>query len=412
MTQLLPFNQSYRWIDSRGLPPPIFEPEDVETCRRWIIEKNREAAAVLIAGGTSHWFLGNNPARVTDILSLRKWKKVIEYNPGDLTITVEAGCPFLELTEVLRNHGQFLPFFPVNSQSSTVGGIVASGLSGPYGPALGGPRDFLIGIEVLHPEGILSHAGGKVVKNVAGYDLCKLYTGSMGSLGVITRLTFKLRPRPQETRTMTLGFDGFPDLFEAAVQIRDRVDPAALEIIQPGDSFLAERGGPARFLLAVQLLDSTSLTAWKVSTITESFPQAQLLTDREEQELWSAWHGDFCQALQPANQRAVLRVNSPLGRLTEVYRTLAQEIPFEALSGHMRNGTLFLFTAGTEFLPPWQKFAREWISKDVYSMLFKADAEVKTGIDVWGPTTQPLNLMKKIKQRLDPSGILNPGRFL
>lgn len=409
---MLPINQSYQWIQPGAVPPPIFEPGDVESCRQWIIKKNEQRAGVLLAGGTSHWFLGNNPTRVTDILSVRKWKKVLEYNPGDMTVTVEAGCPFVELSERLRESGQFLPFFPVNSQSATIGGIVASALAGPYGAALGGPRDFLIGIEVLHPEGILSHAGGKVVKNVAGYDLCKLYTGSMGSLGIITKLTFKVRPRPQATRTLLLHFDSFPDLLEAAFTIRDRVDPALLEVIQPGNYFLNQYAGQSRFILAIQCMDAAPLVEWKVGGVSREFPHAQTLSENEEQGLWRTWHADFCRALQPGNQQIVLHISSPLGLLVDVHRFVAGNLPFDAMTGHVRNGTLFLFARNVQLLPAWQSFREQWIMRNVYTVLFKADAEAKGKIDVWGPMTQPLELMKRIKQRFDPNGILNPGRFL
>ena len=409
---MLPINQTYRWIHPESIPPPVFEPDDVESCRQWIARKHEARAAVLIGGGSSHWFLGNNPPRVTDILSLRKWNQVIEHSPDDLTVTVESGCPCLKLSEVLKESGQFLPFFPVNSQHATIGGIVATGLAGPYGPSMGGPRDFLIGIEVLHAEGILSHAGGKVVKNVAGYDLCKLYTGSMGSLGIITKLTFKVRPRPQHSATLILRFDSFPELLKAAVNIRDKIDPAVLEVIQAGPTFLRHTLGSPHLLLGVQTMGSAPLVEWKTSTIGEEYPQAQLLSEKEEQELWATWDTDFRSALQAQNGRVVLRISSPLACLTEVYQSLSERIPFEAMTGHLGNGTLSLFTSGSKFLKDWQEFGANWISRSVYSILFKADAAVKNHINVWGPTTQPLHLMRRIKEKLDPNGILNPGRFI
>lgn len=409
---MLSINQAYQWIQPGSILPPVFEPEDVESCRHWIARKHEEKAAVLIGGGCSHWFLGNSPTRVTDILSLRKWTRVIEYSPADLTVTVEAGCPCMELSEVLNKSAQFLPFFPIHSQNATIGGIVATGLTGPYGPSLGSPRDFLIGIEVLHAEGILSHAGGKVVKNVAGYDLCKLYTGSMGSLGIITRVTFKVRPLPQHSATLTLGFDNFSELVETALKIRDKIDPAALEVMQPGSTFLKQYLGSSPFLLAVQALGSPPLVDWKVSTIRQEYSTAQLLSAKEEKNLWTTWDAEIRRALQAQNGRAVLRISSPLGRLAEVHQSLSSKIPFDAMTGQIQSGTLSLFATGSDFLKGWQEFSRNWISKQVYSILFKVDADMKTHVNIWGPTTQPLNLMKRIKEKLDPHGILNPGRFI
>ena len=377
--EVVSIQQAYQWIEPGDPLPPIFEPQDVESCRCWIAQKNRDKAGVLIAGGASHWFLGNNPTRLTDILSLRKWRRVVEYSPGDLTVTVEAGCPLMELGEVLRESGQFLPFFPVNSRSATIGGIVATGLTGPYRPALGGPRDFLIGIEVLHAEGILSHAGGKVVKNVAGYDLCKLYTGSMGSLGIITKMTLKVRPRPQDSRTLLLAFDSFSELVESALRMRDEVEPDVLEAVQPGATFLDNYGGPSRFLLAVQVLGPQALTQWKVATLGQAYAQALILGEKEEQEFWNRWDADFCLALEAQNGRAVLKISSPPGLLSQVHQSLSEKIPLDALTGHVRDGTLFLFVSGSEFLQAWQEFGSEWISQRVYSILFKADTDIKRG---------------------------------
>ncbi len=419
---MLPIDHAYRWISADQPPLPVFEPENVESCRLWISEKNREKKAVLIAGGASHWFLGNNPGRITDILSVRKWNQVVDYSPDDLTVSVEAGCPLGELNEILKRSGQFLPVHPLNSAHTTMGGIVATGLAGLYSSVWGKPRDFLIGIEVLHPEGILSHAGGKVVKNVAGYDLCKLYTGSMGTLGIITKTIFKVSPRPLDSVTLVLPCDSLSELLTAALHLRDRVNPTALEWIQPSPHFMGEvlnslnisthRAEKQPFLLAVQALDNAPLVKWKRDTICLEYPQIQVLTNSQEEKFWSAWQRDFQSALQPENQQAILRISSPFGLLSELYQSLCEKLRFEALTAHVGGGLIYLFVRGSDFLKGWEKFSADWVSKQVYIMVFKADRELKNTIsDVWGPTTQSLEITKKIKRQLDPNGILNPNRF-
>ncbi|MBI4445725.1 MAG: FAD-binding oxidoreductase [Acidobacteria bacterium] len=408
---MLSINEAYQWIQPGRIPPPVFEPEDVESCRSWMVEKNRQKAAVLILGGGSHWFLGNEPARVTDILSTRRWDRILEYNPEDLTIQVESGCPLEKLSGTLQARGQYLPFFPVNAQHATIGGVVATGLSGPYEGALGGPRDYLIGIEALLPEGILSHAGGRVVKNVAGYDLCKLYAGSMGSLGVLTKLTFKLRPRPEQSKTALLFFENSADLIRIAIEVRNAVEPAALEATKPAPNFLASQSG-RRLVLALQFLDSAPVVTWKVRRLQEEFPAAVLLDEAEEQRFWNEWHNDFRQALQPENGCSIVRMISPIGPLEKVWSS-AEQIPGTgAITGHLRNGVIFSFIEGNDFFPLWKPWVERWISEGVYSILFKADARLKEGVNVWGPVTQPLQLMIKIKQAFDPNNTLNPGRFV
>lgn len=412
---MIPIPSVYEWNDAEAKLPPVFEPEDVETCRTWIKEKHQKQAAVLLVGGGSHSFLGNPPRRTTDILSLRKWDRVLEYSPGDLTVSVEAGCPLSRLNEVLGRAGQFLPFFPVNHREASIGGLVSSGLSGRYEGSLGGIRNYLIGIEVLHPEGILSRAGGKVVKNVAGYDLCKLYTGAMGSLGVITQLTFKVRPRPARSQTTVIAFSDFAKVVEAVVDIRNRIDPAALDLISAGElepQIRETLPSDQPLLLAVQVWDSDALTTWKLDELRRQYASAHLLDKAEEQQLWDSSEKAFVHALRPKSGVTVLRIGTPLSRLDEVHGQLSQRIPHHAISGHLRDGTLFLFTTEPEALLELEKLRREWLDQQVYGIVFKNGFPRGTGsVDVWGPTSQPLDIMRRIKKEFDPNAILNPGRF-
>ena len=418
---MIPIPEAYEWIDPDAELPPVFEPEDVEICRRWIVEKNREQAAVLIVGGGSHCFLGNRPRTVTDILSLRSWNRVLEHSPGDLTVTVEAGCPLTQLNEVLGSAGQCLPFFPVNHQESTIGGLVATGLAGRYAASLGAIRDYLIGIEVLHPEGVVSHAGGKVVKNVAGYDLCKLYTGSMGSLGVIAQMTFKVRPRPAESQTALLAFSDFGELLEAGVNLRNQIDPAALDLVLGDDHFtrpflesaLAEESSSQPPLwIAAQVWDSAPLTTWKTETLRGHYPGACLLDPESERQFWIAQESAFRNALNPQSGMTVLKISSPLSLLERVHSELTQRVSSEAVSGHLRNGTLFVFTKEPGALVAFERLRQEWKSQQIYGTVFKNGLPNEgDAIDVWGPTSQPLDIMSQIKRKFDPNAILNPGRF-
>ena len=418
---MIPIPEAYEWIDPGAELPPVFEPEDVESCRRWIEGKHREPAGVLVVGGGSHCFLGNRPRRVTDILSLRKWNRVLEHSPGDLTVTVEAGCPLTQLNEVLGSAGQFLPFFPVNHRESTIGGLVATGLAGPYAGSLGGIRDYLIGIEVLHPEGVVSHAGGKVVKNVAGYDLCKLYTGSLGSLGVITQMTFKVRPRPAQSQTALLAFSDFGELLEAGINIRNKIDPAALDVVLGDDDLMRpflesvpaeESSSVPAYWIATQAWDSAPLTTWKIETLRSHYPDACLLDPETERQFWIEKEESLLKALHPRSGVTVLRISSPLSLLDRVHSELTQRVPFKAASGYLRNGTLFVLTKEPEALEEFDKLRQEWKDQQVYGTVFKNGfLSEEDSIDVWGPTSQPLEIMAQIKQKFDPNAILNPGRF-
>ena len=158
-------------------------------------------------------------SRVTDvdlILSTRRMAKMIRHEPADLVATAEAGITLNDFQRQLAERGQWLPVDPPDDGTATLGGIVAAGLGGPLTSGYGALRSFVIGLRAVLADGRSIKAGGKVVKNVAGYDLCKLFTGSCGSLGVITEVTFKLRPLPAENRTIAVS--GSPEsLIQTAV---------------------------------------------------------------------------------------------------------------------------------------------------------------------------------------------------
>jgi glycolate oxidase FAD binding subunit len=407
---MLDLRQSYRWLSPDQGLPPVFEPATGEECRSWIAERNRERAAVLIAGGASHWFLGDAPQACTHVLSLRKLDRVLEHSPEDLTVSAQAGCPLEKLNEALARCHQFLPFDPVHYRHATLGGIVATNLAGPMRASFGGPRELVIGMEVVHPEGFVTRPGGKVVKNAAGYDLCRLYTGSMGALGIITEVTFKVLPKPTQSCTLLLPGLSLKALLEEGYQIRGLVEPAALELVQRGPAFPLDTPERDNWWLAVRLFDSNPLLEWKRSTILSHFPRAMELAGEAEQAFWASWHDAFSFALAPENRVTVLKISSSASGFPDIFSSLAAQMPPGGFSAHLGSGTLYYVTR--DFDPSaWKSMRHTLGSSAVYGIIFKADAEVKRRVDVWGVTTQPLHLMKQIKSRLDPRGILNPGRF-
>src|ERR687883_1494657 len=148
------------------------------------------------------------PRRLDQIIETTGLNRVVEYEPADLTVTVEAGMRFAELQQRLAEEGQFLALDPPAAEGATIGGVIATNASGPLRFAYGTARDLVIGTRVANPDGTLTRAGGRVVKNVAGYDLTKLYIGSLGTLGVIVELSFKLAPIPPVLSTVVGSFGG------------------------------------------------------------------------------------------------------------------------------------------------------------------------------------------------------------
>src|SRR5438552_2261238 len=181
---------------------------------------NQAGLAVIPFGGGTKLGWGNPPRTADVVLSVRRMNQVTEHAWADLTVTVEAGCTIAELQRTLAQHGQRLAIDPLWPERATIGGILATNDSGPLRARFGALRDLIIGVTLVLPDGTVAKSGGKVVKNVAGYDLPKLATGSLGTLAVITQAVFRLHPLPHETRTLTFAAPDVEPLCELALAIQ------------------------------------------------------------------------------------------------------------------------------------------------------------------------------------------------
>jgi glycolate oxidase FAD binding subunit len=181
-------------------------------------------------GGGTKLTWGNPPARVDLIVSTARLDQIIEHAWADLTVTVEAGCTMQNLEERLAQHGQRLALDAMWPERATVGGVLSTNDSGALRLRFGGMRDLIIGVTLALPDGTLARSGGKVVKNVAGYDLPKLATGALGTLGVIARATFRLHPLPQNARTFSIAATDIAEMLHCMMAIQDsQLAPSALQ---------------------------------------------------------------------------------------------------------------------------------------------------------------------------------------
>src|SRR5213076_253612 len=184
------------------------------------------------AGTKSDW--GRDGARADAILDMRSLNRVLAHEAGDMTATLEAGAALADVNRALAEHRQWLPLDPPFAERATIGGVLATNDSGPLRHRYGTPRDLVIGIQLATTDGVLSKAGGQVVKNVAGYDLSKLLAGSFGSLAAIVSATFKLSPLPEASRTLVAAARDAEELghFVGAV-MASQLEPIAFEIHVP-----------------------------------------------------------------------------------------------------------------------------------------------------------------------------------
>jgi glycolate oxidase FAD binding subunit len=209
-------------------------------------------------------------------LSMAGLRGIIEYEPSEFTFTALAGTPVAEIAEALRQRGQYLSFDPMCVEAgSTLGGTVASGLSGPGRFRFGGLRDFILGVRFVDGTGRVLRMGGKVVKNAAGFDLPKFFVGSVGRFGIMAEITFKVFPQRLATRTLQLEVDGAEAAAVIAVQAASsRWEPDALDYLPDGKTVCVRLAGPTE---AVEAISREILSRWK----------GQLLAEAEAEKVWS-----------------------------------------------------------------------------------------------------------------------------
>lgn len=379
-------------------------PEAVAAALAWA---DRDGAAVLVRGRGSKAAWGRVPARVDVLLDLSGLQRVLAYEPGDLTIRVEAGLALAALNRLTAAQGQQLPVDPPFAPEASVGGLLASNDSGPSRHRFGAPRDLVIGIQLALADGTLANAGGQVVKNVAGYDLSRLVAGSFGSLAVITNATFKLAPIPPDSATLLAAAEDAAGLAEAVASLAaTQLEPMALEV---SAQYAGDRGGDAhalvvRFAGARDAIHAQTDEARRLLAAT--IPAPAVLSGADEASAWRAhetgvWGRDGAVAglsWRPAELKPVLE------RLRQLGGTGLLE-----LSGRAAVGAGLLRLDGPA---DWQAGVLRGLRADPLFgnvVLRRASAALKAEIDVWPPVRAP-QLLQAIKTALDPNGTLGAGR--
>jgi len=352
----------------------IVEPHSEEEAAEILRCANEDGAAVIPRGGGTKSDWGNPPRRTDVMLSTANLNRVIEHAWADLTVTVEAGCTIAELQRRLAQHGQRLALDPLWPEKATVGGVLSTNDSGVLRLRYGGLRDLIIGITLALADGTLARSGGKVVKNVAGYDLSKLVTGAFGTLGVITSATFRLHPLPKHTCTVTAAIPDLRAMQELMGKILDaQLVPAAVQV----------RAGAAAPQIDVLFEGTEEGIHAQVDRLREMTPLIE-----NGPEVW--------QRLDAGAKISVLPA-----RIAETLEGLEGYAVVEATGiGWVQSHRLAQM--------------REKIEGKGGSLVLMRPYE---SMDAWGATAESaggdaLPLMRAIKQRFDPRGILNPGVFV
>src|SRR5438034_11017320 len=380
------------------LPSTVMRPEDAEDAARGLRLCDLAPAAVVVWGGGTQMRLGAPPRRYDVAFSTERMTRLLEYEPADLTCRVEAGMRLRDLQATLREQGQRLPLDPPHPEQATVGGVVAANTNGLSRGRYGTVRDWVIGIAVAYPSGKVARAGGKVVKNVAGYDLMKLHIGALGTLGVVAEVNFKVQARPEMEAMLLAHFEAPAPALEVGLKLAHQYLAPATAIVQDG------AGG--RWDLALKLEGyAREVQAAKDQAIRFVREAGGIVQDAEiPSAFWDAAR-DWS---TPADDEVMLRAIVPLAASP----LLMAAIPPDArVLAQPASGVVDVRVPAPSAANTLSRL-RTAAGAEGQVVVVAAPAALKQGLDVWGPPPPGFPIMRALKQALDPNGILNPGRFV
>ncbi len=391
-------------------PRFVAEPGSVEETSALLKLADGAGLAVAPRGGGTMLHLGNPPRELDLVVSTARMDEVIEHVPGDQVVRVQAGMRLGELQERLAGSNQMIGVDPPEERAgATIGGVVAANSSGPRRYRYGTVRDLIIGITVVLADGTVAKAGGKVVKNVAGYDLAKLFTGSLGTLGVIASANFRLHPLPEAAQTVTVELADTAAAGQAAQAVlHSQLVPSAVELDWGEDARLLT-------LLIEGVPPAVEAQAEMASFLLKGFGEVRVLSDEEAENLGP---------LEPAGGSAgadevTVKISAPLAELTGVldstWGACSRRGVTPRATGQAGIGVTYVSLSGGDEEAKVQvveELREIWVRRGGSVVVREAPAAFKRRVEVWGPVGTRLELTRRVKEKFDPRGILNPGRFV
>jgi glycolate oxidase FAD binding subunit len=437
----------------RVIPAIALQPGSAEEIAEIVKFAGAEGLAIVPCGARTKLSIGMPPVRYDVALDLTRLDKIAAYDPGDLTLSVEPGILLRNLHRSLGEHGQSLPLGAPFLTRATVGGTIASGVDGPMRQFYGTARDFVLGMEFVTGDGVSGKSGGRVVKNVTGYDMHKPMIGSLGTLAVLTKINFRTFPAPQSLRGFVAHFTTAQD----ATACRDAVAasvlrPLTFEIFSPSAAALFSRSSAAISDSNPNALPGGlfSPTAWTLAT---SFAAETAVLNRCENDLRkiteAAGATHFAQVGKDAGHQEPLHLGAVFQRVREFVPIALESSPactivkMSVVPQHLEHAIAAAKHSAEDHSLPWVLMARGVgviyvallpAARDDHSMNCVASAanriqsdcarlgghstipwcpdEWKSALKIWGAEREDLPLMRKLKSVFDPRGILAPGRFV
>jgi len=419
------------------VPASVVSPGSAEEVAAILRLANERRWMVAPAGGFTQQSVGATPERVDVVLRTDRLAKVIHYDPADLTLGVGAGMTLAELDALLAARGQMLPIDPAQPHRATVGGVLATGTSGPLRHGYGSVRDYCIGIQFVTGDGLVAKGGGRVVKNVAGYDLMKLMIASHGTLGVIVSANFKVVPRPRQTRTFAAEFPSIAD----ALRFRDFVlrsplTPMCLELLSPlAHEFLGDpiqprhpedhhtEAAPAphqHWTVLLRAAGSDAVLARYRRELGSAVTRE--VEGSEEALLWQRVCDFAVLVIERHHNAMIVNIGGAIQDVEPSFaafeRAALDDSFLPAIVGRCGVGALVAAFVPLAVDPPSAvKYAaamsslRGGLPHGVSAIVQRCPLEAKRHFDVWGGDAV-IGAMHRVRSAMDPRGVLNEGRFV
>ena len=378
----------------------MVSPGGVDEVRACVVRAERDRLVIVPSGLGAHLDVGGAPARVDVLLRLDRLARVVDHQAADMTVTVEAGCPLAALDTTLAARGQWLPLDPPRAARTTVGGLLATNRSGPLRATQGTARDLLLGSRVVGGGGALVSGGGRVVKNVAGYDLPKLHVGALGTLGVIVEATFKVRPRPLREEALVVCCRDAADAAGLASTLLDVDAPPLWLEIEGGPA------GDAAVAIGLAGIEEEVVAAREVAIRLASGREVQRADDA------AALRARLVD-LDGAPSAAIVRVGVLPRDVGAVLADILAAGAALRFGAHAANGVVRAAIRDAEDVAPLVRALRPSVAARGGSVVVERMVPaVKRTVDVWGDVGPGLALMRGVKTALDPAGVLALGRFV
>ncbi len=408
-------------IDDVG-PLPVVQPASMAELTDLVQQARAQGEALFPLGGQTQLRLGLPPARPGRGVDLRALTQIIDYPARDMTITVQTGITLARLQEQLATEKQRLPIDVPSPERATLGGSLAANISGPRRLGFGTLRDYVIGITTINDAGAETKAGGRVVKNVAGYDLCKLHIGALGTLGIISQVTLKLRPLPEESALVSFGCQPtqLEGLLEALSQSRTR--PVCLEVFNPAAASSVLPADITRWvrdawLVVLGFEDNAEAVRWQTQQVIQEVTAHGI--HGFDQRL-GAEAGPYWQALtefaQGQETSLTFKVNLLPRAVASFCLKAGKADPALQLQAHAGSGIVVGHLPAIRALEKLRGLVQQMHTLAAESqgnvVILACPPAWKTDLPIWGRRRPDWDLMRQVKDKLDPQRIFNPGRFI